>query len=142
MNKKTVKIPAGEYYLGDPCYPILDNEWSDIVKKMYDDAANFLDGDILHVSNGIMLQFLVKDFKCTYNDQYDFEYSSDSGIIGLVSLSHNPNYTLTDLVNVIKFDTETECTSEDGVLTFGNYIIDTNNKNIDNELDFEFGYDY
>lgn len=33
MNKGLIDYPAGEYYVGDPCYVIPNNDWIDFLDK-------------------------------------------------------------------------------------------------------------
>ena len=124
---KTI-IPKGKYYVGDPCYTVHDNEWSDLVKKMYDCESRFEEGKIIPVSNGIQMCFTSGSDGYVF-DQDGREYSIDSGSFGFVSVEHNPSFDLTELVNVVEFHLDTECNLEDGVLSFGTYKVDIRNMN-------------
>lgn len=41
-NPKAQKIPAGTYYVGDPCYIIPDEMWSDYIVEMFDEKGGSL----------------------------------------------------------------------------------------------------
>ena len=123
-----VFIPKGKYYMGDPCYTVHDNEWYDVVKGMYDCESKFDQGKIIKISNGIQMCFTSGGDGYVL-DQDGREYCIDSGSFGFVSVEHNPNFDLTDLVNVVEFHSDTECILDDGILTFGEYKIGVKNIN-------------
>ena len=33
MNR--IKLPAGKYFIGDPCYVIQDNDWQKVCDEMF-----------------------------------------------------------------------------------------------------------
>ena len=41
-NPQSQKIPAGTYYVGDPCYIIPDELWDDYISEMFDDSGRSL----------------------------------------------------------------------------------------------------
>ena len=114
--------------MGDPCYTLHDNEWYDVVKGMYDCESKFDQGKIIKISNGIQMCFTSGGDGYVL-DHDGREYCIDSGSFGFVSVEHNPNFDLTDLVNVVEFHSDTECILDDGILTFGEYKIGVKNIN-------------
>lgn len=124
----TVTIPAGSYYLGDPCYVVNEEEWSPTVNQMFDEKGRCVEGKIIPVSNGIVMSFSTKHGDGSFVDNMGNEYPVDSGTIGLVSTTHNPEFSLTDLVNPVTFYQDTVCTLDsNGFMDFGGIIqIDTN----------------
>lgn len=120
----TITVPPGSYYLGDPCYSIQDDEWFSSVKNMYDESGNFVDGKIIKISNGILMSFSTTGDGSYYDEQNNM-YPVDSSTIGLVSVDHNPECTLTDLVRIVDFAEETVCTYDGEKMIFGEIVIDT-----------------
>lgn len=125
-----LKMPAGTYWLGDPCYAIPRNQWSPYVIKLH--AADAADA------------FEFKGVKCVafgtawgdgeYYDQCGNAYPVDAAIIGLtpISISVKKPFGSTR----VTFAEEFECFSEDGVLVFGCYEIDTDPEYEDEEGDY------
>ena len=66
-----------------------------------------------------------------YTDQNGNSFPVDAGLIGLVPISYIEESTqknLTDyrdLCTLVEFEEDALCFTVDGILTFGNYIIDT-----------------
>ena len=39
MTKMKVTFPAGKYYIGDPCYVIDDDKWSQVCDQIFKDGS-------------------------------------------------------------------------------------------------------
>lgn len=128
-------LPAGKYILGDPCY-VIDtpshwlgflNNCADRDEEEYPEGGDICNGYYENLPDGTkVLAFATSYGDGAYSDQYGNKYPVDSGMIGLVPYNYAPDYTNTDrLSKLIDFEEETLCFTKDGILTFGNYIIDT-----------------
>jgi hypothetical protein len=124
-----VTVPAGEYFLGDPCYAVHDADWMPLLHS----CGFFQDKPVGTVRGHQVLGFGTRWGDGTYHDQDGHEYSVDAGLIGLVPLAlwrQAPKYdeaTLRDLGQIVAvghpFTCSTDATS--GLLIFGNTKIDT-----------------
>ncbi len=134
-----VTVQAGEYYLGDPCYTVPHRLWHALL-----DSSNFFDSctPIGTVEGHQVLAFGTKYGDGTYRDQQGVKYPVDAGIIGLVPVAlvektEANGVEKSNCSRIIKFDRAVTCYSDDGVLHFGDYVIDTRGKAavFDDEVD-------
>src|SRR4051812_38795121 len=112
---------AGRYYVGDLGFVWVGN--SDAVAKLIDGEHN-LDG-IPFVS------YHTKRCCGPFKDQQGREYSVDLGAIGCIDAGYLlpkeiDEVTILGLGQFIEFTEDFSTGSEDGVLTFGHILIDTN----------------
>ena len=122
-------MPAGEYYIGDLCY-VMHEEWDEV-------CSLFFKGN----TNGGCNQgeFVLKDgrrFACyntrwgdgEYRDQFNNRYLVDSGCIGCILVSDivEMDKRNIDLGNVIKMTKEFDTSNIDGLISFNNITIETN----------------
>lgn len=113
-----VIVPAGTYWLGDPCYACPKALWSDLL-----DRSNCFAEPMGTVAGHNVYAFGTAHGDGTYLDREGNEYPVDAGLIGLtpVSLSiPEPSGC-----HKITFNKDVECYSLDGVLYFGHVQIDT-----------------
>lgn len=142
MTTTVVKVPAGKYWVGDPCYSIPDEEWMPWLE-----AADYTINDRHHIlvadlgegryAVGVSTQF----GDGYYSDNEGRGYGVDAGLIGLVSqdwpgagAKYYPRqegirYPL-ELPNEI-----TVSYSEDGTITFGDLSIYTGD--VDDDYDYD-----
>lgn len=89
-----MKFPPGTYYVGDPCYAIPDQDWTDFCDLLFSfkgSGHNPSDGKEL-VEDGFGFEFSGEQVWCAdtkygdggYHDQDRREYSVDAGMIGVV----------------------------------------------------------
>jgi hypothetical protein len=147
-----MKMPAGEYYVGDPCYVIPDDEWSDLLdhtlffglfaspdnmaKDIYNEKAN---------QNGI---FSWKDkllgVSSTaygdggYSSNVDKSFSVDAGMIGAVPLELCDPEGLEEVHkyghgHVMTFDHDFSIEYDDGTICIGEVEIYTGDRDEDEE---------
>lgn len=130
-----VTVPPGEYYLGDPCYSIGEDrdKWIDLCDKWYI-AENKGSNPVAQSGDSFVLAFNTAYGDGSYPGSDGKYYCVDAGIIGLVPVEIADKGT--DLVTKITFTEPTVCTSENGVLTFGSVVIDTD-PSYDDEEDEE-----
>ena len=156
MNTKDIRIdsiPAGVYYIGDPCYPFSSSDgWNDILEK----SDYFAKTMIMH--NG----HAVGAFGTAHGDGSYIgkmpegrmhEFPVDSGLIGFVSINLIPPDFIASLRSgeevcgaLVEFsDPWTASSWKDGIIRIGHAFIDTN-QNVEEENwetsgDCEYYYD-
>ena len=126
-HQKSFTVPAGKYVLSDPCYAAPKDQFGKLLEKMnYEDGLNVYDNGAITV----MLDTANGDG--TYQDQHGRSFPVDSGTIGLTPLIENWTcleagiFSIDKGMYIVEFAEETVCTSNEGVLTFGEIRIDTN----------------
>lgn len=116
-------MPAGYYYMGDPCYVIPDEKWGKFVDKTFQ-------------YEGTMFKF--SDYPCwthgtylgdgVYFDDFNNFYSVDSGLIGVVEIGvfmfDIEPQDITD-GRIVDFKEPFEVYYQDGVFNIGHFQIDT-----------------
>jgi hypothetical protein len=80
----TGELPAGDYYIGDPCYAIPDAKWNAFLEIMWKAKG--------HGRTPALFEF--EGHKCfvsstntgdgDYHDQHGNEYGVDSGLLGAI----------------------------------------------------------
>jgi len=124
----TVRVQAGTYVLGDPCYAVPHELWDDLLRS----CGYFIDSPVGTVTKDgaqyHILGFGTKWGDGVYLDQRGAQYPVDAGLIGLVPVG------LVDIeqvkaqgLHLVVFDKPVLCSRNDdtGVLTFGSYRIET-----------------
>ena len=118
----SVIVPAGKYILGDPCYAIPDEHWTDFLHTR---VTNSGVGD---VAGRCVLSFGTAYGDGTYEGSDGFEYGVDSGMIGLVP-ADLPGLTLLGrFQSIVTFAEPTRCWQDGldrGGLHFGTILIAT-----------------
>lgn len=119
---RTVTVPAGTYFLCDPCYAIADEEWNNILE-----ASAFLTQVYAEHDRGVICAFSTAYGDGTYEGSDGHSYDVDAGLIGLVDCRYwkeegNPHSSTLVVLTV-----PTECSSRmnGGILTFGDVEIHT-----------------
>lgn len=125
---KSFVVPAGKYYLCDPCYVISNaDDWVGFLESCAtEDSAGF-SGHYEALSDGTkVLAFATKHGDGNYHDQHGNSFSVDSGLLGLIPCSYSPGYEGIERTGAqAEFTEDTLCFTRDGILTFGNHVIDT-----------------
>lgn len=120
---KSVDVPAGKYWLGDPCYVIKSEMWMDWLE-----SCNYLNERHLvgETPDGhFAIGFNTASGDGLYNDQFGFAYGVDAGLIGLVAYEHNPK-AAGHFSNLVEFSETVQAkVDDDGNMQFGKYIIIT-----------------
>jgi hypothetical protein len=126
-------IPAGKYWIGDPASILTNEEWSEFCNacnKADQNSSEFESPDFESLSgyyetleNSVkVLAFFTDKGKGYFEDQYGVEYKTSSGMIGLIPFSDRIDY---DGVVMVQFTEDALCFSNDGIITFGMVVIDT-----------------
>ncbi len=143
-----VKVTAGKYVLGDPCYCFSDSRDGDrdMWAEIGESCGWFEDSPV-----GI-LEFEGKEWSIlgfgtaygdgAYLDQFGNIYGVDAGLIGLVP--YDLVLALGVVVDetyqkIVEFSCDAVCTVDGGDMTFGEYVINTSEEveEEDEEVDEE-----
>ena len=135
-----VIMPAGTYWLGDPCYSVKREDWSDWLDAAWE--RNGSDGNAhailcAQVPSGAWVLGMPTAYgDGCYADNRGFYYGVDAGLIGLVPVDYSPttNYKLDDkgkneygaeIAQKVTFDEPVTCRMRNGTLVFGDIRIET-----------------
>lgn len=104
----TATFAPGEYYIGDPCYVIPDDDWMaylDTWPAHPSPGAGWVDGAARYKDHTVF-QAGTAYGDGTYYDQNRHEYGVDAGMLGIVPLAlcHPSKKEMKELGRVIKFD--------------------------------------
>jgi len=130
MSKVSTEwFPAGKYYIGDLCY-VMHEKWDEVCDKMFagrtDMGCN--QGELTLNNGSRFVSFSTSYGDGTYYDNRGRDYSVDAGLIGLIAvdfldLSVEDNFTTGG--QIVEFTQPFNCECEDGMMRFGNVMIDT-----------------
>jgi hypothetical protein len=123
LSPSSVAVPAGRYFLGDPCYAVPDEHWSDLLA-----SCEIFDKPVGAVAGTEVLAFGTFYGDGTYPDQCGRLYSVDAGLIGLTPAAFATKYDalyLSKLGQWVEFDEDVVAETEGGLLSFGPYVIQT-----------------
>jgi hypothetical protein len=118
----TVEVPAGKYWLCDPCYAVDSELWDALL-----DSCAVFDLPVGTVKkNGQKYQVL--GFRTAYGDgvyrdQAGNSFPVDAGLIGLTPVELTDGHPFG--ATLVEFKTDTECSCSNGVLRFGTHTINT-----------------
>lgn len=132
MSGNSVHAPADTYFIGDLCYVIRDDDlWSKICDAMFPETSNEANDGLLEVLGHQFVSFSTKYGDGTYYGSGN-AFSVDSGMIGMISLNtlaalgqHHTAAYLAEHGCVRTYQSDFSCENDDGVLYFGNLVIDT-----------------
>lgn len=132
-----VEVPAGKYVLGDPCYAVPHDKWSELLESC--SCFNNPIGRFSTYNRGSTIIHSAVAFGTRWGDgcyrgtDGNF-YPVDAGLIGLVPLSASSKELRDDLSTVVTFDKPTICSTDGkGKLRFGHITIDTDPDEEDEE---------
>lgn len=133
-------LPAGKYYIGDLCY-VMHKEWDEV-------CGLFFKGRTDHGCN--QGEFMLADgrrFACyntrwgdgTYFDEARNRYPVDAGCIGCILVSDIDSDDANNIGsgNVHEMTRDFNSSNEDGILTFGHVVINTDNDDGFNDYEEE-----
>lgn len=118
-----VSVPAGKYWLGDPCYSVPHSLWADLLTSC--EFFEYPVGKVTTESGETyqVLAFGTKYGDGCYQDQHGHEFPVDAGLIGLTPVGLAQDAPFGSLL--VEFEVETKCSTFEGVLKFGRYEINT-----------------
>lgn len=118
-------LPAGTYFIGDPCYVYDKDKWDSYCCKLFDSDGFF-------EINGVKLcAFNTAYGDGTYADASGSEYPVDAGLIGATHISAVLQSDYEELGLVVTFANDFGCSKNGSVLNFGHISIDTDDENDD-----------
>ena len=128
-KSKRVRVPAGLYLLGDPCYGVPDCYWDELLV-----SCDYFQGQPVGIVDGKSVLGFDTGGDGTYYDQFGTAYGVDAGLLGLVPFIEG--WTENDGGGaIINFPTDFDCYTDGKVLVFGTYQIDTDPQEDENEDD-------
>ena len=122
-------MPAGEYYIGDLCY-VMHGEWDEVCSLFFKGNTNGScnQGEFVLKDGRRFAGYNTKWGDGEYRDQFNNRYLVDSGCIGCILVSDivEMDKRNIDLGNVIKMTKEFDTSNIDGLISFNNITIETN----------------
>ena len=122
-------MPAGEYYIGDLCY-VMHEEWDEVCSLFFKGNTNGScnQGEFELKDGRRFAGYNTKWGDGEYRDQFNNRYLVDSGCIGCILVSDivEMDKRNIDLGNVIKMTKEFDTSNIDGLISFNNITIETN----------------
>jgi hypothetical protein len=133
---KRFTLPAGTYFIGDPCY-LIKKQWGEVCDKMDNQRAA-----LITINNQKLFIAETRFGDGEYIDDFGENYSVDSGTIAVTPLELNDKATLANLKIygcVKEFPKEFECSWSEGIFEIDNIIINTT-WDLEEEEDFSLDY--
>jgi hypothetical protein len=127
-------MPAGEYYIGDLCYVMTNEEWREFCDITLD-GQKVKDGEFEFKDGRRFATYSTAFGDGVYHDQYGHSYSVDAGLIGCIlveDIKADKYDNLLDLGAILEFDTEFVTSGGrgeswwEGTIQFGYVYIETN----------------
>lgn len=118
-----VRLPAGKYYVGDPCYSIPDARWMEWLE-----AADYMDNPRLliadldgHTCVGVGTAYGDGEYAGSDGNSYGV----DAGLLGVVPEAIGKNGSTLYATQLVEFDADFEVRYDNGKVVLGHIIIDT-----------------
>jgi hypothetical protein len=132
-------MPAGEYYIGDLCYVMSEEEWDEFC-SITTQGNRCLDGEFVLSDGRRFATYGTAWGDGSYFDQHRHEYAVDAGLIGCILLKDIKieKNNILELGNVVKIDydfTTSGGLDWDGVIHIGPIRIETNAPDFDEDYD-------
>lgn len=127
-------MPAGEYYIGDLCYVMTDEEWLEFCNITIQDTR-VIDGEFELKDGRKFASYGTMYGDGVYYDHYGHSYCVDAGLIGCIKIEDIKADKYDNLLNlgaIQKFDTEFVTGGGrgelgwEGLIQFGHVVIETN----------------
>lgn len=124
---KSVTMPAGKYWVGDPCYAVPDHRWIEWLE-----AADYTEQNVLvaELDGRTILGIGTAYGDGTYPGSDGNEYPVDAGLIGLVPVEiadySDSKHPAGAIMQQVEFDHDFDCRSfDDGTIVLGHIEIET-----------------
>lgn len=122
MPQVSRTLPAGDYYVGDPCY-CFDEAWEDLLAPVDVRSRALLETDI---GDYAFTAACTAYGDGVYRDPcYAFAFGVDAGILGVVPVDKAEHVPSPGLMLRRTFDAPFTVTEDGGVITIGDIVIDT-----------------
>lgn len=121
-------MPAGRYYIGDLCYVIDGERWSEVCDLMFRDFVRGEYGEFTLKCGRRIAIYGTKYGDGTYLSNQGTDHCVDSGTIGCILDSETTRHeyeNIDELGSFVEFSEPFETSEEDGVIKFGEVEIDT-----------------
>ena len=122
-----MKMPAGQYYIGDLCY-VMHDEWDEVCELFFAGRNDYgcNQGKFKLKDGREFVSFNTMYGDGSYFDKLGYRYDVDAGLIGCIAVD-NIKEPLPEAsgFRLVTFTDEFECDAEDGILFFGGVHIDT-----------------
>lgn len=125
-------LPAGVYYVGDPCYTVQDTQEHWINFLNHCDLPGWSGSGTWRGSRFWVSNTLYGDG--VYGGSDGFDYPVDAGLIGAIPLELCVKfnkvqgvdfYATNFLGRMVEFKSDFQCSENGGLITIGNIMIDT-----------------
>lgn len=126
-----ITLPAGTYYIGDPCYVFNRDQWD----ALGDQTGWFEETPVAAIHEYRMVAFGTAYGDGAYQDNLGREYPVDSGLIGIVPIEVVDPTKFRDnpFGHVVRFDEPFTCEAIGGQLRFGDVVIETDPEDEDED---------
>ena len=125
-------MPAGKYYIGDLCYVMTDDEWSECVDLFFppnnQGFPQSVEGEFQLKDGRRFASFSTAYGDGTYRSNLNTFHSVDSGSIGCIRVEDiraNKYEDIESLGAIVEFDQPFEVSEDQGLLVFGHVEIET-----------------
>lgn len=125
--KQRATMPAGTYYVGDPCYAI-ETKWQEILRQ-----TDFFKNPVGTINGKKVLAFGTAFGDGEYIDDEGRKYGVDAGLIGLVPVEVAEKTHALKYMHKLNFSIPIVCTNNGGMMRFGDIVIDTIGDNDEDE---------
>ena len=116
-----IKLPAGTYFVGDPCYIVPENDWIPLLE-----ATDYFAAPATLRFRGYTVGASSTAYgDGTYHDQNGREYSVDAGLLGAVPVAYAKTDAYWDGGHVVEFPHPFTISYDDGVVVIGHIYINT-----------------
>lgn len=130
LNIGSVTMPAGTYYVGDPCYSVPDERWMEYLEAARFDQPEGRRYLLAHLDGHPVLGIGTAYGDGEYPGSDGKYYPVDAGLIGLVPVEVGIEDPFG--VNTVTFDEPFECSYKDkGTIVLGHIKIETGDWNED-----------
>ena len=124
-----MRLPAGTYFIADPCYIIRDEKYDRLLEETDFFGYRLPDRGNIFIDSVTKLPFAVFSTAYgdgCYRDGFGFKYGVDAGCISCVPVAMVDEHTSArEYVNLVTFDSPFEVGYNDGMITFGDIEIQT-----------------
>ncbi len=127
-------LPAGKYYIGDPCYVLDAAAMNAVTDKMTSGEAA---SSVFEVNGHMMWAHFTQYGDGAFADQNGAEYPVDSAALSAVPIDLVKNPEGEEHGTVIEFDMSFTVNYKNGVFWFGDICIDTNSDVSNTETDLD-----
>lgn len=95
--QKSESLPAGKYFIGDPCYVIAEKKWSKFCDLMFDGSSDLREEIKFEFENQPIVAMSTAYGDGTFYDNHGNSYGVDSGTLGLTPISLCEKRALKDM---------------------------------------------